>query len=288
MNPRPGQAAIAAKGWWRAHRFLLARRTVQFGILGLFALGPLAGVWIIQGNLSASMTLDVLPLADVFLVVQSLFAGHMPALTAVIGAAIIAVFYFLVGGRAYCAWVCPVNIVTDGAGWLRRRLNLSPGAHFKRATRFWLLGAALAVAALTGVAAWELVNPVSMLHRGLLFGFGLAWTVVAAVFLFDLLIARRGWCGHLCPMGAFYSLIGTKSPLRVRAVNRAQCDDCMDCYGVCPEPQVITPVLKGAARGAGPVILSPQCTNCGRCIDVCTQDVFAFSTRYSNVAETSS
>jgi ferredoxin-type protein NapH len=52
---------------------------------------------------------------------------------------------------------------------------------------------------LTGAMVWEYVNPVSMLHRGLIFGFGWAWVVIAAVFLYDLLIVRRGWCGHLCP-----------------------------------------------------------------------------------------
>jgi ferredoxin-type protein NapH len=34
--------------------------------------------------------------------------------------------------------------------------------------------------------------------------------------------------------------------------------------------------------GAGPVILAANCTNCGRCIDVCSKDVFAFGTRFGN------
>ena len=46
-------------------------------------------------------------------------------------------------------------------------------------------------------------------------------------------------------------------------------NDCMDCFEVCPEPQVIRPALKGEGKGVGPVILAPSCTNCGRCIDVC-------------------
>ena len=39
---------------------------------------------------------------------------------------------------------------------------------------------------------------------------------------------------------------------------------------------------EGADSGAGPVIMSGHCTNCGRCIDVCGRDVFEFSTRFSN------
>ena len=69
---------------------------------------------------------------------------------------------------------------------------------------------------------------------------------------------------------------------RVSALRRTQCNDCGDCYAVCPEPQVIKPALKGAEQGRGPMILSPNCTNCGRCIDGCSNDVFAFATRFSN------
>ena len=54
----------------------------------------------------------------------------------------------------------------------------------------------------------------------------------------------------------------------------------MDCYAVCPEPQVIRPVLKSVQTA--PVILSPNCTNCGRCIDVCSKTVFRFGLRYDD------
>ena len=97
------------------------------------------------------------------------------------------VFYLLVGGRVYCSWVCPINIVTDAAEWLRRKTAASRAARtFSDKTRYWLLGAILLVAAVSGSVAWELVNPVSMVYRGLVFGMGLAWGVVAAVFLLDL------------------------------------------------------------------------------------------------------
>jgi ferredoxin-type protein NapH len=178
--------------------------------------------------------------------------------------------------------VCPVNPVTDAAHWLRERLGIKGGTQLARQTRYWILGATLVLATLTGTVAWELVNPVSMLHRGLIFGMGLGWAIILAVFLLDLFVSRRAWCGHLCPMGAFYSLLGHVTPLRVSARAREQCNDCMDCYAVCPEPQVIPPALKGADRGIGPVIRSANCTNCGRCIDVCSKDVFGFALRFQN------
>lgn len=278
MKPgtRIGAEALAAKGWWLSHRFLLLRRFTQVAILALFLAGPWFGWWVVKGNLASSLTLGVLPLTDPYVFLQSLAAGHMPLATAAIGAGIVLVFYLLAGGRSYCSWVCPVNPLTDAASWLRRRLGLRGGLRMSRSLRFAVLATTLVVAAATGTIAWELVNPVSMLHRGLIFGLGAAWVVVLAVFLFDLLVAEHGWCGHLCPVGAFYSLPGQFSLLCVAATRRQACNDCADCYAVCPEPTIIKPALKG---DGSPVILSAQCTNCGRCLDVCSKDVFTFGPR---------
>ena len=275
---RPGTEAVLEKGWLGAHKWLLLRRSSQIGILLLFLVGPWFGWWIVKGNLAYSYTLGVLPLTDPYVLLQSLVAGQVPQKLAFIGVAIIIGFYLLFGGRSFCAWVCPVNLVTDLAGWLRARLGIKGGPHVSRQVRYWILAATFVVGAVTGTIAWEMLNPVSMLHRGLIFGMGLAWAVILAIFLFDLFVMRQGWCGHFCPVGAFYSLIGKVSLTRVRLPNREACNDCMDCFAVCPEQQVIRPALK-AINGTGPVILESNCTNCGRCIDVCSKDVFRFGLR---------
>lgn len=270
-----------ARSWLQRNRWLLWRRVSQVAILGLFLLGPLAGIWIVKGNLSSSLTLDWLPLTDPHLLLQVLLTGQMPEQSAFIGAFIVVLAYGLIGGRVFCSWVCPVNLLTDLAAWLRRRLDLKASAQLSRSTRYWLLGLTLLLAAGTGTLVWELLNPVSLFHRGLIFGMGLGWLVLLGVFVLDLLVAKQGWCGRLCPVGAFYSLLGIKSLLRVVAARREACDDCMDCFMVCPEPQVIRPALKGAAKGISPVILDINCTNCGRCIDVCDRKVFQFGSRYA-------
>jgi ferredoxin-type protein NapH len=276
-----GAAAVRARGWWPAHRFLLLRRASQLSLLALFLLGPWAGIWIVKGNLSASLTLGVLPLTDPFVLAQALAARHVPELSALLGAAIVLAFYGLLAGRGFCSWVCPVNVVTDAAAWLRRRLKLGAGRAPSRSLRWWLLGAVLVASAITGQMAWEAVNPVSMTQRALIFGGSVAWGVLAAVFAFDLLVATHGWCGHVCPVGASYALIGSRPLLRVAATRSARCDDCGDCFAVCPEPQVIVLPLKGRG-GHGPVITDRSCTACGRCIDVCAPDVFRFTHRFDS------
>lgn len=260
-------------------RWLAARRLSQLTVFALFLLGPWAGVWVVKGNLASSLTLGVLPLTDPFVLAQSVASGHWPERAALIGVAIVLAFYGLVAGRAYCGWVCPVNAATDAASWLRRRFKLSGGRAPPRSLRYWLLGAVLVASALTGQMVWEAVNPVTLTQRALIFGGGLAWAALGAVFLFDLFVAPRGWCGHVCPMGAAYSLIGSKPLLRVAATHSSRCDDCGDCYGVCPEPQVLVAPLKSKG-GAGPVITARECTACARCVDVCPTDVLRLTHRF--------
>ena len=52
------QRAIAVKGWFGAHRYLLLRRLSQLAILALFLAGPGSGIWIVKGNIASSLTLD--------------------------------------------------------------------------------------------------------------------------------------------------------------------------------------------------------------------------------------
>ena len=72
-----GADAMVAKGRWRAHQWLVLRRLSQLSILGLFLLGPLAGVWIVKGNLTSSYTLNFLPLSDPYILLQSLLTQDM-------------------------------------------------------------------------------------------------------------------------------------------------------------------------------------------------------------------
>lgn len=276
----PGAAARQVHGFFHAHRWLMARRLVQLGFFLIFASGPWLGFWIVKGTLASSLTLGILPLTDPLIFLQSLLARHRPEATAVIGAGIVLVTYLAIGGRLYCSWVCPINPVTDLAAWARRKLGIETDWRIKPETRLWILAGILAASAATGTIAYELINPITTLHRGLLFGISVGLIPIVAIFLLDVFVARHGWCGHLCPVGAFYGLINRTALLRVSAAGRTRCDDCMDCYAVCPEMHVISPSLKGERTGTGPVITAADCTACGRCVDVCPENVFRFTHRF--------
>ncbi|OQX72811.1 MAG: quinol dehydrogenase ferredoxin subunit NapH [Campylobacteraceae bacterium 4484_4] len=256
------------------YRFLVARRLTQIAVLVLYVGGNLYGWKILTGTLSSSTLFETVPLSDPFAVLQMYAAGAILAADVVIGALIILLFYGIVGGRAFCSWVCPINMVTDLANWLRRKLYLDKvekKVWMSRNTRYWVLGLALILSLFTGVAAFEFVSPISMLHRGIVFGMGMGTAAVVVIFLFDLFVVKNGWCGHVCPLGGFYSLVGKYAPWSV-VHNQPNCTLCMKCKEVCPESQVLHMIGKKSIK-----VLDMECTNCGRCIEVCDDDALSFT-----------
>ncbi|HHX8541248.1 TPA: quinol dehydrogenase ferredoxin subunit NapH [Vibrio diabolicus] len=268
-----GKEAVEKLGWWRAHRFLILRRLCQLTIIALFMAGPTLGV--LTGNLSSSMLFDTVPLSDPLIVLQALATGHIPEFNALLGVVIVVVFYAILAPRAFCAWVCPLNIVTDLAAWLRRKFNIKASYRWSPTIRYWLIPVLMLGSALSGAILWTWLEPVAELHRGLVFGMGAGWVLIALVFVLDLLLVEHGWCGHLCPLGATYGVIGRKSLLRVTAVRREDCTKCMDCFYVCPEPEVLRQPLKEGDRR----VMDQNCISCGRCLDVCPEHVFEFKNR---------
>ncbi|HHT7857451.1 quinol dehydrogenase ferredoxin subunit NapH [Pasteurella multocida] len=275
-----GKEAREKLGWWYANRFLFWRRLTQLSILAMFLSGPYFGVWILKGNYSSSLLLDLLPMTDPLIMAESLATGFMPTMTALLGALIVVVLYAILGSRVFCAWVCPLNIVTDASAWLRRKLEIRQSAKLPRSLRYAILVMILLGSALSGLLLWEWLNPVAALGRALIYGFGATVWLVLAVFLFDLFIVGHGWCGHLCPIGAAYGVIGAKGLFRIKVAHRQQCDNCMDCYNVCPEPQVLRSIT--CKKSESLLVLSKDCISCGRCIDVCPEKVFIFTTRFNH------
>ncbi|MFA9373189.1 MAG: quinol dehydrogenase ferredoxin subunit NapH [Poseidonibacter sp.] len=256
------------------YRFLIARRFTQVSIMILYVLANIYGINFLMGNLSSSLILGTIPLSDPYAVIQMLFAGAVLSFDVLLGAFLITVFYMIIGGRAFCSWVCPVNIITDTANFLRAKLGLNliqKKQPASRNMRYWVIAISLVISFFMGIAAFELISPISMVHRGIIFGLGFGWAAIFVIFLFDLFVLKNGWCGHICPLGGFHSLIGKFSLIRVHH-NAPNCTSCMKCKEVCPEDQVLHMISKTSIP-----VLSGECTNCARCIEVCDDDALNFS-----------
>ncbi|MCK5847496.1 MAG: quinol dehydrogenase ferredoxin subunit NapH [Bacteroidales bacterium] len=249
------------------------RRIVQLAIMLLFIASASFGIKILDGNLSTAEVLESFYLSDPYSVIQIIASGFIPASSVLIGAAIVTVFYFLLRGRMFCSWVCPINFVTDSAEWLRKTLHIKPlisSENVSRNLRYYVFLMGLVLSAIFGFAAFDVLNPISMLYRAVIFGSLSGFFIVLFVFLFDLFVLKHGWCGHLCPVGAFYSVIGKWGILKVFH-NHSNCTDCMKCKVVCPEEQVLD--IIGLETDT---IKMGACTNCGACIDICDDDALEF------------
>lgn len=257
-------------------RYLIARRFTQITVLVLYIAANIWGIKILEGNLSFSIFAQTVPLSDPFAVLQMFAAGAVISLDILVGALIIMTLYGLIGGRMFCSWVCPINMVTDTANWLRRKLGISKvqkRVYLSRNVRFWVLALSLFLSFAMGVTAFEFISPISILHRGIVFGMGFGLMAVLVIFLFDLLVHENAWCGYICPLGGFYALLGRFSFLRVKYDNE-KCTECLQCKTVCPEKEVLSMVTKFSAT-----VTEGACTNCGRCIEVCEDDALNFGIR---------
>ena len=270
--------------WLRKHRFLLLRRFTQLGILTLFFVANCSFVFIddvghfvaqgdissfnsgernlaiahskhdilsfgiLEGNLSGSKVLESIPMSDPLAFLQIFLAGGAISMDLLLGVLVVVAVYGVFLGRGYCAFVCPVNLVSDLANFLRRKLGIQNVRFLaiSRRARFGVLFLSLLLSFIFGVLAWESISPISMLHRGVVFGMGVGFFGILGVFLFDLFVLKNGFCGHLCPLGATYGLIGAKAMLRVTHDVR-NCTKCMECVRICPENQVLHMVGKHSA-----------------------------------------
>jgi len=257
------------------YRYRIARRFVQLSILVLF-IGSSYWNWnILNGNYSAAYLFETVYLVDPYAVIQILSTGVMLPQSALIGAAIILIIYALIFGRGFCSWVCPVNIISDISFSLRKVFNIPEKENnnfINRNTRYWILGLSIVVSIFTGIAAFEQISPISMLHRGIIFGAGFGWAVVLCILLFDTFIKKHGWCGYLCPLGAFYSSVSRYRLLKVKH-DVEKCTNCKDCFMICPEKQVLNIV----GEQSGYIDKEGACNNCGRCIEICDDKALKYA-----------
>ncbi|WP_197722114.1 4Fe-4S binding protein [Sulfuriflexus mobilis] len=219
-----------------------------------------------SGNLFGLQISD--PLAVLSQISASLSIYWPFVLTALVPLVVTAVL-----GRVFCGWICPATFIYELndtlAGWLRRAGVPLGDKEFDKRTKYLVLAVGLVLSMLLGSVVTAAIYPPAIIGRELYYaiaqgGFGVGAVFFILTILFDLLVARRGFCRYVCAGGALYSLLGRYRLLRIQRVV-SQCNDCKKCNVVCEFG--LDPLQDGFGQ---------ECNNCTACIAVCPTDALEF------------
>jgi ferredoxin-type protein NapH len=242
-----------------------------FCINFLFFLSYRFDLQLLEGTLSGSRFFGF-HLIDPFVSMQMFLAHYNLHINLIIGTLTILIFYFVIGGRAFCSWVCPYNILGEIGEKLhtiliKKQIVQSHQFNYKIKYIFWIFFLFLAFFA--GYLVFEIINPVGILSRAIVYGWSFALLIVAVLFLIELFI-KRFWCRYICPIGTTYSFLGRISLVKMRRTN--ECNHCGACSKVCIVPHALVDDKKNKEI----TIISGDCTLCGRCTEVCHKNAIGF------------
>lgn len=276
------QKPKAGKG--QTWRWTIARRCVQIAMLVVFCLPLLIAGWsllggsigediaeptpaqgIFFGSLSASEFAGV-SMLDPFATLQAISAAKTFTLGMLIGVLPVLIVYGVVRGRAFCGWVCPVNLLCEAVDWLRRKLGIKVSERVvPRRAKVWIALGMLVLSALFAFPVFEAFSPIAAINRGLLFGSLAGSFTLIAIVIAELFWAHRVWCRAICPLGGFYQVIGKVGLANVH-MDYAKCIHCDACKKAClVDPIILDPVLSDADV----IVRAGDCMVCGACVDAC-------------------
>jgi ferredoxin-type protein NapH len=236
-----------------------------------FVVDPEKQLDAIKGN-TWSGTFWELKLSDPLAVVGQI-AGSMKLYWPFLLTALIPFLFTAVLGRFFCGWICPATLLYElntNLGALLRKTGLHIGnKRYDRRLKYLVLIVGLLISTVSGSVVFAAIYPPVVIGREIYYAIALGGFGSGAVFflltlLFDLLVARRGFCRYLCPGGALYSLIGRFRLVRIRRIVES-CNDCSKCTAICE-------------FGLDPLRdkFGQECNNCTACIEICPTDAMTF------------
>lgn len=194
--------------------------------------------------------------------------------------ALIPVIATIVFGRFFCGWICPATFLyelnTIISLWLSKYDIKLGNRKFDRRLKYLVLAVGLVLSTISGSVLVSAVYPPAIIGRELYFaialgGFGMGLIFFVFTLLFDLFVARRGFCRYVCPGGALYSILGRFRLFRIKRIVE-NCNDCAKCNAVCE-------------FGLDPFHddFGQECNNCSACIAVCPTEAMTFVARFNDV-----
>ncbi len=182
----------------------------------------------------------------------------------------------LLGGRAFCGWMCPLGGAQEFlAGWARRLsggggrrirgkpskarfpTRLPPQADIRLRYLKYVILAAVLIASVRAVYL-----PLhDLCPARAVFSFKLTtpllWSVLIT-FIVTSMLVDRFWCKYLCPLGALLAIFNKFAPLTI-AVDNHRCVACRRCETDCPMD--IPETWENTN--------SLECIRCMECVETC-------------------
>lgn len=284
-------------------KYSMARSLTALALLGLFFL-PFWGVKSLVGGLAGSLVFGWVNILDLFAFAESLLSSRSISLVAVYAVAPIVLAYLILG-RVFCGWICPLDLVFRGIDRLKRRggrasasstePTSAPAGDFPipprpKKSEAWkgilIPMGFLAAAALTQTPFFTAyVSPITNFYRSLYSGFFYAAglpgetsvlvvsiLILAAFFLLEYFRPRL-WCRNLCPVGRAYGLFNRLSLLHLE-FNPRECNSCRSCEEAC---YMGVRILSSPAREK---IRDSSCILCGRCVESCPSQKTTLTLRF--------
>lgn len=276
-RPLPALSGINSQSLraWTRHLLLLCWGLValQYGI-HIWQLGQGISPWLVRPDVVDGF----LPIAGGLglraWLSQGIVDPHHPAATITV---LVLCLSALLLGRAFCAWFCPLGLVGEWLHGLRSRWIVGEWRPPRwldavlRSQKFLVLAFLLFIvliavpgAALPGYftspyhQAADMKMGAFFFNLTLISGLCLGWVLLLTATF------RQGFCRYLCPYGAWLSLLGLLTPLRIRR-DPARClrsagHDCDKCSRACPSRIQVHQLI---------AVRSLECTSCMSCITAC-------------------
>lgn len=252
------------------------RRFVLLGIIILFLLQFLR-IKVLVGGLTGSIAVWFVKLIDVFAYFESLIAS-MDFTTTALWAVLPVIAIYLIFGRAFCGWVCPMDFLFEmvdkirgGRQWAMddRIKRISPKIGYVIAAAFFIVSGLMNMPFFTNYIS-HLTNFFRLLTSSVFLAFKLPVEPIVLAYSGGMIILLLGleyffprlWCRVLCPVGKTYGLFNKVSLLRLK-FKEGECGGCNLCDQMC---YMNVKIARNIDR---PGLRDTNCIYCGRCVEGC-------------------
>jgi ferredoxin-type protein NapH len=268
------------------------RRIVLLIVIVLFFLQFLR-IKVLVGGLTGSIAVWFVKLIDVFAYFESLVASKDFTTTAFI-AVLPIIGIYLIFGRAFCGWVCPMDFLYEVVDKVRSQKSEVRSQELKVKSQesgvrskkkkfnvfspkigYGIAGVLLVVSALINIPFFtnyisHLTNFFRFITGSVFLALDLPFEPSVLAYSGSIIILLLGleyffprlWCRVLCPVGKTYGLFNKISLIRLKFVE-GECGECNLCEQLCYMN------VKIARYIDRPDLRDINCIYCGRCIEGC-------------------